>query len=65
MYYYHVLTMQELKQKNKKITEERQKILGINDYFSASLHFLTFLFQFRIVLFAIQLDRMYNLLKII
>jgi len=37
--------MQELKQKNKKITEERQKILGINDYFSASLHFLTFLFQ--------------------
>lgn len=45
MYYCLVLTMQELKQKNKKITEERQKILGINDYFSASLHFLTFLFQ--------------------
>jgi hypothetical protein len=57
--------MQELKQKNKKITEERQKILGINDYYSASLHFLTFLFQCKIVLFTIQLDRMYNLLKII
>lgn len=47
MYYCLVLTMQELKLKNKKITEERQKIWGINDYFSASLHFLTFLFQWQ------------------